>query len=418
MRSQVKLYPTAALLLLLCTAIAATSAGVAAKPITLELWYHIGPPRDQVFKDLAAAFHATHPEITVNVVSEPQMNTKFPVAMAAGTGPDIINAHPAFTPNPDGAFFLPVPSQLISESEIRSRWESAAVNPWVWNGKISGLQYAVNPHIIFYNMDQLDEVGLDAARFPDTWEGIRRYASRLTRTGPDGQLTRSGFGITRGQDEWTWQNIVLNSGGKLFDEKGLPAFANTAGYTALQLMYDFVYAYNLHDDRTSVNDFRTGKIAMMEQYAGFGRTVPAEIRFGTALLPGAQSGMGGNYVSYGDYGFAVTRTAQRRGPDVEAAAWEFFKFLSSVDSHVALLGLFGMPVRRDVIRDARTQEWLRTEPYFRAAIEQTGVFPIRPKEPQKTLDAWAAMVKSAMRNGVPIRAAVDEAARQIADLQK
>jgi raffinose/stachyose/melibiose transport system substrate-binding protein len=72
--------------------VVSTSGVLAASPVTLNLWENYGTEANATAtKNLVAAFHQLHPDITINVVSQPAENyyTLLQAAAISKTGPDI-----------------------------------------------------------------------------------------------------------------------------------------------------------------------------------------------------------------------------------------------------------------------------------------------------------------------------------------
>jgi ABC-type glycerol-3-phosphate transport system substrate-binding protein len=69
-----------------------TSSNSASGPVTLTIWHNYGTEQNATaLKNLAAAFHKQHPNVTVNVVSQPATNyfALLQAAAVSKTGPDL-----------------------------------------------------------------------------------------------------------------------------------------------------------------------------------------------------------------------------------------------------------------------------------------------------------------------------------------
>ena len=66
--------------------------------ITIEVWWHEYGPFTAYVKELIEAYKKLHPNVTINatVASSTDMNQKLTVALAAGTGPDIMDADASY----------------------------------------------------------------------------------------------------------------------------------------------------------------------------------------------------------------------------------------------------------------------------------------------------------------------------------
>jgi ABC-type glycerol-3-phosphate transport system substrate-binding protein len=66
--------------------------------ITIEVWWHEYGPFTAYVKELIEAYKKLHPNVTINptIASSTDMNQKLTVALAAGTGPDIMDADASY----------------------------------------------------------------------------------------------------------------------------------------------------------------------------------------------------------------------------------------------------------------------------------------------------------------------------------
>ena len=66
--------------------------------ITIEVWWHEYGPFTAYVKELIEAYKKLHPNVTANttIASSTDMNQKLTVALASGTGPDIMDADASY----------------------------------------------------------------------------------------------------------------------------------------------------------------------------------------------------------------------------------------------------------------------------------------------------------------------------------
>jgi ABC-type glycerol-3-phosphate transport system substrate-binding protein len=82
----------AAVLATACSSSGGTSSSSTSGPVTLTIWHNYGTEQNATaLKNLAAAFHKLHPNVTVNVVSQPADNyfALLQAAAVSKTGPDL-----------------------------------------------------------------------------------------------------------------------------------------------------------------------------------------------------------------------------------------------------------------------------------------------------------------------------------------
>ena len=92
---------TLALFVVLLTVALPVVGATAAFPtgnVTIEVWWHEYGPFTAYLKQLIEEYKKLHPNVTINptIASSTDMNQKLTVALAAGTGPDIMDADASY----------------------------------------------------------------------------------------------------------------------------------------------------------------------------------------------------------------------------------------------------------------------------------------------------------------------------------
>ncbi|OGB94364.1 MAG: hypothetical protein A2Z31_00180 [candidate division NC10 bacterium RBG_16_65_8] len=66
--------------------------------VTIEIWWHEYGPFTAYVKQLIEAYKQVRPNVTINptIASSTDMNQKLTVALAAGTGPEIMDADASY----------------------------------------------------------------------------------------------------------------------------------------------------------------------------------------------------------------------------------------------------------------------------------------------------------------------------------
>jgi len=96
-----KFFSTLAVIVILLAAAHPVVSAAAAFPtenVTIEVWWHEYGPFTAYVKQLIEAYKKLHPNVTINptIASSTDMNQKLTVALAAGTGPDIMDADASY----------------------------------------------------------------------------------------------------------------------------------------------------------------------------------------------------------------------------------------------------------------------------------------------------------------------------------
>ncbi|RJE89979.1 ABC transporter substrate-binding protein [Paenibacillus sp. 1011MAR3C5] len=160
--------------------------------------------------------------------------------------------------------------------------------------------------VLYYNKDKFREAGLDPDKAPATWEELREYAAKLTKT--DG----SQWGIeipSTGYQYWMLQALSLQSGENIMSNDGKQVYFNKPHVEeSLQFYMDLgqkdkVMPSGTIEWATVPSDFISGKTAMMFHTTGNLTKVKNEAAFdfGVAFLPankqyGSPTGGGNLYV--------------------------------------------------------------------------------------------------------------------------
>ncbi|MCG6538454.1 MAG: extracellular solute-binding protein, partial [Syntrophales bacterium LBB04] len=120
-----------------------------------------------------------HPNVTINttIASSTDMNQKLTVALASGTGPDIMDA--------DASYYVAYYAKGILEPanldvlgvksypELAARYVSGGLASGTFDGKIYTLPYQGNSMSLFINNKLFAAAGLDPKKnAPKTWKGL------------------------------------------------------------------------------------------------------------------------------------------------------------------------------------------------------------------------------------------------------
>lgn len=226
------------------------SAGEAPKlvrpAVTLEYWSRWGPPTAEVEEGRVAEFAAANaPTRVERTTMTGSYIEKLNAAFAAGSGPDVYTVGGSGVPNfaAKGAA-LTLETYAAVQKDLADFFP-ATIEASKYRGKLAGLPYIVDIREMIYRKDLFREAGLDAERFPDTWQALRDGAKRITKW--DGQDLRvAGFDVPNGTNAHDFfLTLVEQQGEHPFSaDISKPTFNGAAGRVALQLMVDM-----LHRDR-------------------------------------------------------------------------------------------------------------------------------------------------------------------------
>lgn len=179
----------------------AACSGLGADPdrqqITLRIWNPQDNWRDSMdlYPKRVAEFERQHPNVTVEYVDVPygQYEARYMAGFASQSdAPDIFMGQVSFYAGGMGVA-AEVPEDLQAE------WTANLAPLTQPNFKVDGRWYGypVSTDLgmqLFYNVDQFEEAGLDAADPPETFDELRTYADKLA-VRKNGKVTRNGMAL-------------------------------------------------------------------------------------------------------------------------------------------------------------------------------------------------------------------------------
>src|SRR5450759_5268570 len=136
----------------------AGGVGVAADPpagfpkenVTIEIWWHEYGPFTAYMKELIEAYKKVRPNVTVNpvIMSSGDINQKLTVALATGTGPDIMDQDASFYELYYAKGVLePLNLEVFgvkSYEELTARYTPGGIAAGTFGGKVYALPYQGN----------------------------------------------------------------------------------------------------------------------------------------------------------------------------------------------------------------------------------------------------------------------------------
>ena len=236
------------------------------------------------------------------------------------------------------------------------------------DGAQVGIPYSLSNPVLYINKDLLKEAGLDE-NGPATWQEVSEFAKAVKeKTG------KYGFYMQEPADFWAQQGLIESNGASMLtvnqDGKKEASFASQEGTEAMQLYADMV------KDQTALHisweegcqSFIDGNCAMLYTTIARRASVQKGAQFDAATAKSPTWGDKARMVPAGGCFLAITA----QGDEQVKAAWEFEKYLYSVESMAAWTeGTGYVPPRKDVA-DAENglKSFLAENQMMNAAIEQ------------------------------------------------
>jgi multiple sugar transport system substrate-binding protein len=261
---------------------------------------------------------------------------KIAQGIASGEVPDLMGMDLIYAPQFEKAQQLvDITSQLSSWPELKTA-SKGHMTVATFDKKLYGVPLYADVSALFYNKDLFQRAGLDPDKPPTSLEEVRSYADKITALGND----IKGYylpGNCAGCNIFTVGPLMWASGAKIEAEKaGDEPLTGDGVKQVLQWARDMVKAGNVHNGDRAENgetfhlQFGSGKVGMMGT-GNFNITLARQqnpnMKFGIALLPGAQKGSSASFIG-GD--LVVVPKGSKRVPD----SVNFMKFLLSDDVQV------------------------------------------------------------------------------------
>lgn len=305
--------------------------------ITISFWYDDpGPEGYQRWARAIEDYQKIHPNVTFDVNKSLGWGdywAKLPVAVANGTGPDLMHFHlnwyTDFVPN----LAEPYPDDLAEALKK----DFTGIEPMMYDGKVYTIPVGDSTGVMFYNKELWAEAGLTEADIPTTWDELRAVAKRLTKFDGD-KIVVNGLDIADG-----YFLLALNyqKGYNVFAEDGKHSQMNNPGaLEAAKMLQGFI---------TEDKIFAPGSGAAQER---FGNQQSA-MMYNWTWAGGWLEGNVGDTFEWGVFPtptFEGSQVVDRNNPEVsavvnaksseenKAVAMDFLRFYFASDEYLVELG--------------------------------------------------------------------------------
>ena len=208
-----------------------------------------------------------------------------------------------------------------------------------------GIPYSLSSPVLYINRDLLKEAGL-SEEGPKTWEEVDSFARTVQeKTG------KYGFYMQEPADFWAQQGLIESNNTSMLtktaDGKIQASFASPEGIQAMQMVADLIKdgaALHVSWDE-GCQSFIDGNCAMLYTTIARRASVQKSAQFDVATVKSPTWGSSPRKVPAGGCFLAITAQTDEQ----KEAAWEFEKYLYSVESMAAwTIGTGYVPPRKDV----------------------------------------------------------------------
>jgi len=358
------------LLLVLVVGIAlvfsAISVGVfAAEEVKIEFWHGQAGPLGKILEDMVGRFNEEHPGIRMQPVNQGDYDkvfSKLRGGVEAGTLPEVAQVAPLFRVSIVKEENLVIPVQEFMDQEpeyaqeIREKFYEGILEENTFDGVLTSWPFAKSLALMFYNVDMLEEEGLEV---PETWAEFREVCEKLSIPGK-----RWGFAWTPGFT--TLFATVLYQHGGSFVEDGKAVFNSEAGVEALKYLSDLVKddlaiitkGYEWQNDLVQQRVAMTVSTNVSKRYiemAMEGAPEDKKFELGMAPMPQLEGGRTATIM----YGNQVAIFAGASEKETQAA-WEFLKWWAEPE---------------------QVEEWVNRSNYlpYRSDVDLSKLFEKQPK---------------------------------------
>lgn len=311
---------------LLAGALLLVSAASAKTTLVFSYW---GDPAElPPFQEIAKAYEAKHPDVTIQAQQAPWSGyfTKLDAQLAAKAGPDVMFITNVPTYAARGQL-EPLDGYIKKDSFPINQYNPEFLKIHMYKGGLYSIPRDNDTAVLYYNKDAFDKANLAYPNKNWRWSDFRNAALKLTQRNGS-RVTRYGVVLESNK----WPTFVYQNGGKVFDDPLNPTkflLGDPKGVQAIQFIADLInkdkVAPNFQEmaqigDSTQL--FSSGQAAMViTNAARLTSFKAAPFKWAVAPLPAGPSGVHANTV--GGAGFGINANSQHK-----AEAWDFLKFLA------------------------------------------------------------------------------------------
>ncbi|MNB69873.1 sn-glycerol-3-phosphate-binding periplasmic protein UgpB precursor [compost metagenome] len=328
-----------------------SSSGGSGSVTELTLWHMEEPPnRVARFKEIIDKFNASHPDIkiTPQVQSWDDAYSKFPAAIQAGNGPDLLFTIPDYTTLIKELGVVQPVDDIVASLNEKHKFSQSSLAPYqyedhTWAVPVFGMVQA-----LWYRADLFSAAGLQP---PKTWDELKQDAEKLTKDSTYGIALPASKSMATDQ---VLYSFMITAGAKsILSGDNKVTFDNEKTVKAYQ-MYSDLLKFSPPDSNTYTwgepqAQFNAGTAAMAIEKGQYLSTFESESGrpasdLGVVPMPVADGGEEGS-IYYSNGIMVLTDDAKKK-----EAITEFFDYLFEPETYGSFVnaepGLF-LPVTED-----------------------------------------------------------------------
>lgn len=345
--------------------------------ISLEFWHAMGGNLGELVDELTQRFNDSQDRIVVTSTFQGSYDDTYNALLAAfetGGEPNIIqNFDLASQTMLDTGRLVPAWQLMEADGYDPDVFVPAVRDYYSDESGMVSMAFNSSTPLIYYNADMFEAAGVDPPDPEWTFSDFKATCDQLM------EADVAPFCFTYGQVGWYFEQILANSGGLYFNEDngrtGRPTevmFNQGQGVEVFTFLTDLIneeYAPNLASTWTETDStFLTEQAAMMiDSTSDVSLIENAEFPVVTAFIPHSDSSERNGVI----IGGAALWLLDSGDPDLNAASWEFIKFMADPAQQITWhTGSGYFPVRVDLADNAELNAFWDENPNFRMAIDQ------------------------------------------------
>ncbi|WP_168733386.1 sugar ABC transporter substrate-binding protein [Deinococcus sp. Arct2-2] len=296
-------------------------------------------------------------------------------------------------------------------------------------GNIVGMPLRGHPLVMFYRKDIFKELKLPV---PKTWQDVVKTAQVIQQKKPGITGLSTMYGVTAGQNLFSWTSMLWGNGGDILDKGNHPVFNNAKGVQATQTYIDMLRkdkitnpAATTFGEPESSTELLQGRAAMWVgwwwYWARFSdpKAVSKDVlnNVGFAPAPGWAGGSTQNYALIWPIGiFKNSKKAD--------AGWEFIKYVTNTEIQKRVAANRSIPAEADNtivtfsgMNDAKVNA-------ANGGIPKVGAQALRTARTLPQVKTWAEIQSvleigiNQMATGAAVKSTLDRMARDVDAIQK
>ncbi|MBO6637148.1 MAG: extracellular solute-binding protein [Roseitalea sp.] len=366
--------------LLAASALALTTAAAQAEKIEIELWHAMGGALGEATNAVAEQFNASQDKYNLTPVYKGNYEETLTATIAAfraGEQPNIVQVFDAGAATIIGAEGAVIPAQDLIENagfEFGTDYIPGVANFYAdENGKMVGMPFNSSTPILYYNVEALEEAGVEP---PRTWEEFQEIAPKLQEAGYV-PLAQSHLPWIFTENFMSRHNLQFATNANGYEgAEGTQLLINVepikAHFTAVKEWLDAgLFGYYGTGWGDNQAPFENGEVAMWLGSSGSfgGLKQSADFEFSATYLPHWEAVTEEPYNTF--IGGAALFAMSGQPDEENEAAAAFFQFLSSPEPQVFWHKETGyVPITATAYELAKAEGYYDEEPAAEIGINQ------------------------------------------------